>query len=308
MAYNPFSGGYNSVSSGGQSGGQGAGGGGGEQHAACTWEVHEGGAFRHQEDIAGTFAQAKNAAVTAAKNYASAQGWTNYTIIVRGGVGEIYSEDVGAGGAGTSGSGTTEGEGGGSSEGGTSSGGQGGGGGGTTSGGSGGGGGGESTTGGAGEEPTLFFRFRLVGYQWTWTDKSSADPRLWKGKGAYYDLQTSEYNYGSNDDALAAGKAVGDANTQVIQVYAESNTPGFAGKFYQYNDRMSAAINAGSAEKAAAYQEYIKEKGAGTTSGAPSGISEAAAPVASIVVTAVLAIVLAAVVWQSGVLSAGEGQ
>jgi len=112
---------------------------------------------------------------------------------------------------------------------------------------------------GAGQQADMAFRYRLRAYKWTWTDRSNPDPRLWKGSGAYYDYKTSAYTYGSSDDALNAGKTVGDSDTAVIQVYSESNYPTmFAGGFYQYDDRATEAANKAAVEAEAAYQESLQ--------------------------------------------------
>jgi len=112
-------------------------------------------------------------------------------------------------------------------------------------------------TGGYGQGGTISFRYRLRGWQWTW-DSKTGDPRTWTGHGAYYDLANSGYVYGSNSDAMAAGKAVGDANPAVIDIYVECDTKGFAGAYYAYTQRDQDAKNAAAAEKEAAYEEYIK--------------------------------------------------
>ena len=111
---------------------------------------------------------------------------------------------------------------------------------------------------GYGEEGTLLFRYRLVGYKWTWTSKTG-DPRTWTGTGAEYDISATDYVYGSAQDALDAGKAIGDSNTDVMRVFSEPNRSGFAGLQHTYSDRLSGATNAPAAESQAAYEEYIKE-------------------------------------------------
>lgn len=111
---------------------------------------------------------------------------------------------------------------------------------------------------GEGIKPTLFYRYRLIGYRWTWTDKESTDPRNWKGEGSYFDLESSPYSYGSAEDALEAGKTVGQTNLDVIQVYGEPNNKIFPSKFHQYNDRMTTATNAAAKESGAAYEEYTQ--------------------------------------------------
>jgi hypothetical protein len=112
--------------------------------------------------------------------------------------------------------------------------------------------------GGSGQGGALGFRYRLRGWKWTW-DSKTGDPRTWTGHGDYYDLAASGYTYGSNADALAAGKAVGDSNPAVIDIYVECDTPGFAGAYYAYTQRDQDAKNAPSKESNAAYEEYIKE-------------------------------------------------
>ena len=112
---------------------------------------------------------------------------------------------------------------------------------------------------GYGEAPTLAFRYRLVGYSWSWTDKSSPDPRLWKAEGAEYDISATDYVFGSAQDALDAGKAAGEADTAVVRVFAEANLSGFAGLQYTWTDRHQAAVNQAAKEKDAATEEYFKE-------------------------------------------------
>ena len=112
-------------------------------------------------------------------------------------------------------------------------------------------------TGGQGQGGTISYRYRLRGYQWTW-DTKTGDPRTWTGHGDYVELANSGYTYGSNADALAAGKAVGDANPAVLDVTVDCDTAGFAGAYYSYSQRDQDAKNAPAAEKEAAYEEYIK--------------------------------------------------
>jgi len=126
-------------------------------------------------------------------------------------------------------------------------------------------------TGGYGQGGTISFRYRLRGWKWTWDSKPD-DPRLWTGHGAYYDLGTSGYTYGSNTDAMSAARVIGDSNPLVIDIYVECDTAGFAGGYYQYNARERDAKNAPAAEANAAYEVYITpgtldlpEAGGGTT-------------------------------------------
>ena len=108
---------------------------------------------------------------------------------------------------------------------------------------------------GQGQVPDMGFRYRLTGYLWTWDDKTSEDPRLWKGHGAEYDISATDYTYGSATDALDAGKAVGDANMEVMRVFSESNYPSlFAGRQFTYTDRLQTAWNAGAKEANDAYE------------------------------------------------------
>jgi hypothetical protein len=103
----------------------------------------------------------------------------------------------------------------------------------------------------------MAFRYRLTGYKWTWDDKSSPDPRNWKGHGAEYDISATGYTYGSADDALAAGRVAGDADQSVMRVFAESNYPTqFAGLQYTYSDRLTTATNAGAKEANDAYEVW----------------------------------------------------
>jgi len=106
---------------------------------------------------------------------------------------------------------------------------------------------------GYGEAGTLAFRYRLVGYKWTWENKTG-DPRLWTGHGEEYDIRSVDYVFGSAQDALDAGKVEGDADTSIVRVFAEPNTAGFNGLQYTYSDRLTAATNAAAVEGNEAYE------------------------------------------------------
>ena len=115
---------------------------------------------------------------------------------------------------------------------------------------------------GSGQVADMGFRYRLTGYLWTWDDKSAADPRLWRGHGAEFDISATPYTYGSAIDALEAGKAVGNADVSVMRVFSESNYPTqFAGRQYTYTTRLQTAWNAGAKEANDAYIEYSKDLG-----------------------------------------------
>lgn len=137
------------------------------------------------------------------------------------------------------------------------------------------GGGGYGFGEGYGQGGTIGFRFRLRGWAWAWTSQVG-DPRNWTGTGDYYDIQVSSYGYGSADDAMAAGRAIGDTDARVVDIYVECDTAGFAGAYYSYNARDQAAKNAPAAEKAAAYEAWrdqgTLDLGGGGDGGAPGKI------------------------------------
>lgn len=196
------------------------------------WDVLLGQVWR-ASGSASTQAQA----VTDAKAKIAGMEAGSYGIVVRQGGATVYTENVEAG------SGQQQ-----QGEGGGAEGGGGGGGGGSSEGG-----------GGSGQPGDMGFRYRLTGYKWTWDDKTAEDPRSWKGHGAEYDISATDYTYGSAQDALDAGKAVGSSDTAVMRVFAESNYPSqFAGLQFTYSDRLTAATNAGAKEADDAYNEYIK--------------------------------------------------
>lgn len=120
------------------------------------------------------------------------------------------------------------------------------------------GGGSGSQGGGYGEGATpLAFRYRLIGYSWTWTDKTNPDPRLWKADGAEYDISSTDYAFGSAADGLDAGKAAGEANAEVVKVVVEANYSGFAGAQYTWTERYQAAANSAAKEKDEAYKAIV---------------------------------------------------
>lgn len=108
---------------------------------------------------------------------------------------------------------------------------------------------------GYGEAGTLAFRYRLVGYVWTW-DSKTGDPRTWTGHGEEYDIRSVDYVFGSAADALDAGKVEGEADTSIVRVFADSNTAGFNGLQYTYSDRLTAATNAAAVESDEAYEVW----------------------------------------------------
>jgi hypothetical protein len=123
---------------------------------------------------------------------------------------------------------------------------------------------------GYGEAGTLSFKFVLTGYSWAWDEPKQDDPRLWTGK-ATEPVISETGGYGSADDALAAGKGVGDANAAVMKVTVTPNMTGFAGASYTYTERWQDAINVPGKEKAAAYEAIVgtPEGGASSSGGSP---------------------------------------
>jgi hypothetical protein len=115
-------------------------------------------------------------------------------------------------------------------------------------------------TGGTGEVGAVTFKFTLYGWVWTWTDKTNADPRLWVGKATEPVISTTG-GYGSAQDALDAGKAIGASNEAVMKVIVESEIAGFAGASFIYTDRLQAAQNAVAAEKETATEDSLSGGG-----------------------------------------------
>jgi hypothetical protein len=208
-------------------GGQGTGGSGaGETY---TWDVvnQAGTDVITSGSTTGSLTDAVNAAKAAAAQYAPAG------IVVRLNGATVHSEGV----TGTGTTPPTQGEGGEASGGGST--------------------GGEA--GGSGQEGAVTFKFTLYGWEWSW-DSKTGDPRTWTGKASEPVISTTG-GYGSAQDALDAGKAIGATNEAVMKVIVESEIPGFAGASFIYTDRLQAKQNAVAKEKETATEGFLSGGG-----------------------------------------------
>jgi len=249
--------------------GQGQGGQGGAAPPPYLWDIQQGNTVvaSGQTDLQAGL----DRAITAAKARAAGLNLTDYGIVIRLEGATVYTEDIQAGTGGQN-----QGQGGGT--------------------------GGQGQAGGGGQVADMGFRFILTGIRWVWTEKTAEDARLWKGHSENYEIQKTDYTYGSSDDALSAGRAIGDTNSSVTDVWSESNYPEFAGGHYQYNDRAQSGWNEGATESAKAYSDFLARQGT-TTLKLPTPPTETAGDwLAPVAVGAIGLVIVALILWKSGIL------